>query len=141
MECSGDWDGSNVHDDHLTFLRDTRRLPGVDCVRVHVPPAKGIFCSYFLRGFGVPASDFMRAFLAFYRLQLHHLTPNTVLLLSAFVTMCEGYLSVLPTIELSGAFFYIKLGTAVREEAAQCGAYIAVRRPGSANADPAMKLL
>ena len=64
-----------------------------------------IFCSHFLRGFGLPASGFFRSFLDFYHLQAHHLTPNTVALLSAFVTMCEGYLGILPTIELWGAFF------------------------------------
>ena len=62
------------------------------------------------------------------------------MLLAAFVTMCEGYLSVLRTIELWGAFFYTKLGTSVREVAAQCGAFIAVRRPSPKNAFPTVKL-
>ena len=59
-----------------------------------------IFRSHCLRGFGLPASSFFRAFLGFYGLHPHHLTPNMVALLSAFVTLCEGYLGVLPTIEL-----------------------------------------
>ena len=40
------------------------------------------------------------------------------MLLAIFATMCEGYLGILPTIELWGAFFYTKLGTSVREVAA-----------------------
>ena len=28
MSRGGDWDGSNVHDDHIDFLRKTRRLTG-----------------------------------------------------------------------------------------------------------------
>ena len=68
------------------------------------------------------------------------MTPNTITLLSAFVTACEGYLGILPTIELWGAFFYTKLGTSVREVAAQCGAFIAVRRPSPKNAFPTIKL-
>ena len=62
------------------------------------------------------------------------------MLLAAFFTLCEGYLGILPTIKLWGAFLYTKLGTAVREVAAQCGAFIAVRRPSSKNAFPTIKL-
>ena len=150
-EKGGDWDGSVVIDDHLAFLRATRRLPGAGFVKVRVPPEKEIslvpqggerviFRSHFLRGFGLPASGFLRSFLDFYHLQPHHLTPNTVTLLSAFVTMCEVYLGIRPTIELWGAFFYTKLGTSAREKAAQCSAFIAVRRPSGQNAFPAIKL-
>ena len=113
MQYGGDWDGSNVHMDHIDFLRKTRRLPGADQVRVRLAPAKEItpepeegervvFHSHFLRGIGLPASAFFRSFLDFYQLQPHHLTPNTVVLLSAFVTLCEGFLGVLPTLELWG---------------------------------------
>ena len=62
-----------------------------------------IFRSHCLRGLGLPASSFFRSFLEFYGLQPHHLTPNTVVLLSAFVAMCEGFLGVLPTLELWGS--------------------------------------
>ena len=62
-----------------------------------------VFHSHFLRGIGLPASAFFRSFLEFYQLLLHHLTPNTVVLLSAFVTLCEGFLGVLPTLELWGS--------------------------------------
>ena len=100
MECANDWDGSVIHEDHLTFLQETRRLLGAGYVKTRVPPADEIslmpkerecviFRSHFLRGFGLPASGFLRSFLAFYRLQPHHLTPNTVVLLSAFVTLCK----------------------------------------------------
>ena len=78
-----------------------------------------IFRSHFLRGFGLPASGVLRSFLQFYHLQPHHLTPNTVVLLSAFVTLCEGYLGILPTLELWGEFFYTKLGTSAKETPAQ----------------------
>ena len=116
MALSSSWDGSNVHEDHVEFLRQTRRLPDKNFVRVLQAPAREIspaseegerviFCSHCLRGFGLPASGFLRAFLEFYHLQPHHLTPNAVMLLSAFVTLCEGFLGVLPTLELWGEFF------------------------------------
>ena len=92
-----------------------------------------IFRSHYLRGFGLPASGFLRAFLEFYHLQPHHLTPNTVMLLSAFVTLCEGFLGVLPTLELWGEFFQCKLGTVVAGVPATCGAFIAMRRASDNN--------
>ena len=100
-----------------------------------------IFCSHCLRGLGLSASGFFRSFLEFYNLQPHHLTPNTVVLLSTFVTLCEGFLSVLPTIKLWGEFFYTKLGTVVAGLPAQCGAIIAVRRPGGDNPFPPITLI
>ena len=93
-----------------------RRLPGKNFVRVRQAPAREIspgpeegerviFRSHCLRGFGLPASWFLRSFIEFYNLQPHHLTPNAVMLLSAFVALCEGFLGVLPTLELWGEFF------------------------------------
>ena len=116
MALSSSWDGSNIHEDHVEFLRQTRRLPGENYVRVRRAPVREIspapeegerviFRSHFLRGLGLPASAFFRSFLEFYQLQPHHLTPNTVVLLSAFVSLCEGFLGVLPTLELWGEFF------------------------------------
>lgn len=66
-------------------------------------PAEGervIFRSHLMRGMRLPASGFFRSFLEFHGLQPHHLTPNTVVLLAAFATLCEGFLVVLPTIKL-----------------------------------------
>ena len=116
MALSSSWDGSNVHEDHVEFLRQTRRLPDANLVRVRLAPEteispapkegeRVVFRSHFLRGFGLPASGFLRSFLEFYNLQPHHLTPNAVMLLSAFVSLCEGFLGLLPTLELWGEFF------------------------------------
>jgi hypothetical protein len=49
----------------------------------HLEPAppKGYVVSFICfhkRGFGMPASPFMRALLHYYKVELHHLTPNTV---------------------------------------------------------------
>ena len=133
----GDSGGSNIHDDHLEFLCQTRQLPRAANVEVWVPLEREIslalrdgerivFRSHFLCGFGLPASDFLCSFLNFYHLQPHHLTPNMVVLLSAIITLCEGYLGVFPTIELWGELFYLKLGTAVKGQAAQCRACMVV---------------
>nr|XP_040243911.1 uncharacterized abhydrolase domain-containing protein DDB_G0269086-like [Aegilops tauschii subsp. strangulata] len=86
---AGDWDSLNVIKDHITFLRNTRRLPGEGYVQARVPPAKEIS----------PAPE-----------------------------------------EALGEFFHTKLGTSAKNEAAQCGAFIAVRRPGAGNRFPSLSL-
>ena len=85
-------------------------------------------------------SGFLRSFLDFNHLQPHHLTPNTVTLLSAFVTACEGYIGILPTLKLWGAFFYGKLGTSAKDTASERVRFVAVRRPVKRNAFPVIKL-
>ena len=63
------------------------------------------------------------------------------MLLSAFVTLCEGFLGVLPTLELWGEFFQSKLGTVVAGVPAPCGAFIAMRRTGENNPFPPIPLI
>ena len=76
MLRGGDWDGSNIHADHIDFLCKTWRLPSRDHVRVRLVPVREIspapeegerviFRSHFLRGLGLPASAFFRSFLEF----------------------------------------------------------------------------
>jgi len=149
---SGVWDGSDVEEEHNEFLRQTRRLPSADLVRARAAPEgeirpapeegeRVIFRSHLMRGLGLPASGFFRSFLEFHSLQLHHLTPNTVVLLAAFATLCEGFLGVLPTIELWGEFFSSKLGTHVAGMPAQCGSFIAMRRSMADNPFPSISLI
>ena len=64
-----------------------------------------------------------------------------MVLLSAFVTLCEGFLGVLPTLELWGGFFQSKLSTRMHGVPAQSGAFIAVRRPAADNPFPAITLI
>ena len=94
-----------------------------------------------MRGIGLPVSAFFRTWLDFYQLQPHHLTPNAVVLLSAFVTLCEGYLGVLPTLELWGEFFQSKLGTRMQGVPAQTGAFITSRRSVADNPFPVITLI
>ena len=64
-----------------------------------------------------------------------------MVLLSAFVALCEGFLGVLLTLELWGEFFYSKLGTQAAGVPAQCGAFIAGRRSVADNPFPTIKLI
>lgn len=50
------------------------------------------FVSFLLRGLGFPIHPFLRGLLEFYGLQLHHLTPNSVLHIAGYVALCEMHL-------------------------------------------------
>jgi hypothetical protein len=54
------------------------------------------FVSFHERGFGVPASRFMRAILHFYGVELHNLNPNSIAQAAIFTAVCEGFWGIDP---------------------------------------------
>jgi hypothetical protein len=85
-----------------------------------IPPASGAapspppgyvvsFVSFHERGFGVPASRFMRAILHNYGVELHNLSPNSISQAAIFVAVCEGYLGIAPHWDLWTHLFSAEL--------------------------------
>ncbi|KAK1665085.1 hypothetical protein QYE76_053244 [Lolium multiflorum] len=56
----------------------------------------------------LPAHEFLRSLLYFYGIQLWQLTPNSILHLSIFVTVCEAFLGIDPHWGLWRKIFYVK---------------------------------
>jgi hypothetical protein len=54
------------------------------------------FVAFHERGLGVPPSHFMQALLHYYKVELHHLTPNSISQAAIFAAVCEGYLGMEP---------------------------------------------
>jgi hypothetical protein len=69
------------------------------------------FVSFHERGFGVPASHFMRAILHVYGVDLHNLCPNFISQAAIFAAVCEGYLGIAPHWDLSTHLFSAELFT------------------------------
>jgi hypothetical protein len=67
------------------------------------------FVSFHERGFGVPASRFMRAILHVYGVELHNLSPNSISQAAIFAAVCEGYLGIDPHWDLWTHFFSAEL--------------------------------
>ena len=67
-----------------------------------------VFTSYLERGLGFPCSSFFSGLLRYYRIQLHHLTPNSFVHSSIFVHLCEAFLGIEPHFELFRFLFYLK---------------------------------
>jgi hypothetical protein len=53
-----------------------------------------VFTLFFERGFNIPARDFFRGLLFYYKLELVHLVPNSITVVSTFIHFCEVYLGI-----------------------------------------------
>jgi hypothetical protein len=66
----------------------------------HIPkPPSGyrvMFLAFLLCGLSFPAHEFLRGLLFVYGVQLHQLTPNSILHIACFVTLCESFLGIKP---------------------------------------------
>jgi hypothetical protein len=118
----GSWEGSWVKERRIELLRQGRVLPPADLVgcrpacseRVPAPqPGETVvFYDHFPRGFALPASNFLRQFMNHFHLQLHHIGANTMMMLAAFVALCEAYLGIWPNFKLFRQLIYFKTQTA-----------------------------
>ncbi|KAE8815379.1 hypothetical protein D1007_07224 [Hordeum vulgare] len=114
----GAWLGSEICEDHIEALRHHQLLPPATQVLVRIPGAETaptpvvgeivVFNEHFYRGFGLPASAFFSDWLRFFGLQPHHLAPNAILQLSAFVVVCEGCVGIEPRVDLWCSLFFCK---------------------------------
>jgi hypothetical protein len=66
-----------------------------------------VFASFFECGFNLPAGDFFRGLLYYYRMELVHLVPNSVTIVSTFIHFCEAYLGIPPHFLLWRYFFCV----------------------------------
>ena len=112
------WESSKCSKSDLEFLVKQGFLPSISVIQWH--PALGDarlyenmgeiigFVPYFERGLGLPSSNFFYGLLYYYRIQLHHLTPNSFVHVTIFVHLCEAFLGIEPHFELSRHLFHLK---------------------------------
>jgi hypothetical protein len=55
-----------------------------------------MFLTFLLRSLSFPAHEFLRGLLFVYGVQLHQLTPNSILHTACFITLCESFLGIEP---------------------------------------------
>jgi hypothetical protein len=72
-------------------------FPGTE--RIPKPPSgyQVMFLAFLLRGLSLPAHEFLCGLLFVYGMQLHQLTPNSILHIACFITLYESFLGVDPT--------------------------------------------
>ena len=64
-----------------------------------------VFRDFVERGLALPVSEFFYALLQFWGIQLHHLTPQSILHLSIFTHFCETFFGILSHFHLFQHFF------------------------------------
>jgi hypothetical protein len=71
-------------------------FPGTE--RIPKPPSgyRVMFLAFLLRGISLPAHEFLHGLLFVYGVQLHQLTPNSILHIAYFITLCESFLGIDP---------------------------------------------
>jgi hypothetical protein len=94
----------------LGFMKKEKMLifPGEESF-----PTPGIgyrvtFIDHLIRGLSTPIHEFLRGLLFVYGLQLHHLTPNSILHISIFITLCECFLGTPPNWGLWKRIFLVR---------------------------------
>jgi uncharacterized membrane protein (DUF106 family) len=55
-----------------------------------------MFLAFLLCGLSLPAHEFLHGLLFVYGVQLHQLTPNSILHIACFITLYESFLGVEP---------------------------------------------
>jgi hypothetical protein len=87
-----------------------------------------IYVPFLLRGLALPISPFFRGLLDFYRLNLTHLNPNSILQISIYVHLCEAFLGVLPHFGLWKYLYHCRPGMAGGQHQLVGGASLEMRR-------------
>ncbi|KAK1630574.1 hypothetical protein QYE76_004889 [Lolium multiflorum] len=106
---------------HWSFVRDSD-APKPEAGEVVMTKA------WVERGLSLPCSEFFLSILNTYGLQPHNICPNSYLLLSNFVTLCEGHLGIRPDVKLWQFFFRVKKETKDKTMV-NCGSMTFMLRP------------
>ena len=67
-----------------------------------------MFLEFIIRGLSLPLHPFFKGLLCFYGLQLHQLSPNSILHITCFITLCECWLGIEPHFGLFKRLFKLK---------------------------------
>jgi hypothetical protein len=59
-----------------------------------------MFLAFLLRGLSLPAHEFLCGLLFVYGVQLHQLTPNSILHIACFINLCESFIEIDPHLVL-----------------------------------------
>jgi hypothetical protein len=94
--------------DGLVSNKDSIIFPTTE--QIPKPPGsyRVMFLAFLLRGLSLPAHEFLRWLLYVYGVQLHQLTPNSILHIACFVTLCESFLGVEPHFRLWRSIFRLR---------------------------------
>jgi hypothetical protein len=97
--------------------------------RVPKPPSgyRVMFLAFLLRGLYLLAHEFLRGLLFVYGVHLHQLTPNSILHIACFITLCESFLGIDPHWVLWKFLFRLRPSVLLAKSPELGGAVVSVR--------------
>ena len=115
----GDWRGSDITSRDIQEMVAEGYLPATKALAWRAAPAgevtpspqaeeKVYLKAHLVRGVSLPISHFFLSVLNHFKVQPHNLSPNSILVLSNFAALCEGYLGIKPRLDLFVYFFTVK---------------------------------
>jgi hypothetical protein len=94
------------------FLSECAVLQWCSATGEHIPTPNTNeiveFTSFFQRGFGILACDFLYGLLDRYQIEILHLNPNSILQIIVFIQLCEVFLGIPPNFPLFKNYFFLK---------------------------------
>ncbi|KAK1617754.1 hypothetical protein QYE76_023271 [Lolium multiflorum] len=92
----------------LSKKKDALLFPGEESYPMPPIGYRVSFVDHLIPGLSAPIHEFLRGLLFVYGLQLHHLTPNSILHIAIFITLCESFLGVHPNWVLWKRIFLLR---------------------------------
>ncbi|KAK1680038.1 hypothetical protein QYE76_040886 [Lolium multiflorum] len=113
---SSEWERSRISNQDVNLLKklgftkkeNTLIFPGEESYPTPRIGYRVTFVDHLIRGLATPIHEFLRGLLFVYGLQLHHLTPNSILHIAIFITLCEGFLGTPPNWGLWKRIFLVR---------------------------------
>ncbi|KAK1692678.1 hypothetical protein QYE76_009375 [Lolium multiflorum] len=111
-----EWERSKISNQDMNLLKrlgftkkkDSLRFPHEESYPKPPIEYRVSFVDHLIRGLSPPIHEFLRGLLFVYGLQLHQLTPNSILHVSIFITLCECFLGVQPNWALWKRIFCLR---------------------------------
>ncbi|KAK1644808.1 hypothetical protein QYE76_062613 [Lolium multiflorum] len=113
---SSEWERSRISNQDVNLLKklgfmkkeNTLIFPGDESYPTPRIGYRVTFVDHLIRGLATPIHEFLRGLLFVYGLQLHHLTPNSILHIAIFITLCESFLGTPPNWGLWKRIFLVR---------------------------------
>ena len=111
-----EWERSKISNQDLNLMKKLGLMKKKDALRFPSeesypsPPIeyRVSFVDHLIRGLSTPIHDFLRGLLFVYGVQLHQLTPNSILHVAIFITLCECFLGIQPNWALWKRIFCLR---------------------------------
>jgi hypothetical protein len=113
--------------DGLISTEDSIRFPSTEQIPKPQSGYRVMFLAFLFRSLSLPAHKFLHVLLFIYGVQLHQLTPNSLLHIACFVTRCESFLGIEPHFTLWRSIFRLRPNVSLARKPELGGAIVSVR--------------